>query len=235
MDRDHELSAVLADETRYHVYRAIAERPGVDVTVTEIAEQFHLHPNVARMHLTKLEQSGFLTTGFRRSGGGGRPAKLYRLSDRVLSFGFPPRRYEILARLAVDALIAGGGPDDAVRVCRESGFAEGRRLVAEAGGAPATEAEVVDLVRRIGEDQGLLPEVDWLDGTLRVTIHNCAFGGISSSAPDVVCPMHRAFLAGVLEVATVNLGRLEVDSSSRYISRGDDRCELFCSWHSRDA
>ena len=29
MDRDHELSAVLADDTRYRIYRAIAERPGL--------------------------------------------------------------------------------------------------------------------------------------------------------------------------------------------------------------
>ena len=62
MDRDHELSAVLADDTRYRIYRSIAERPGEDVTVADIAEQFGLHPNVARMHLAKLEQAGFLAT-----------------------------------------------------------------------------------------------------------------------------------------------------------------------------
>jgi hypothetical protein len=50
MDRDHELSAVLADDTRYHIYRAVAERPGEDVTVADIAGRFGLHPNVARMH-----------------------------------------------------------------------------------------------------------------------------------------------------------------------------------------
>ena len=96
MDRDHELSAVLADDTRYRIYRAIAERPGEDVTVADIAERFDLHPNVARMHLSKLEQAGFLATDLRRTSGGGRPAKLYRLSDLVVTFGFPPRRYELL-------------------------------------------------------------------------------------------------------------------------------------------
>lgn len=230
LDRDHELSAVLADETRYRIYRTIAEHPGVDVTVAEIAEQFHLHPNVARMHLAKLEQSGFLTTSFRHSGGGGRPAKLYRLSSRVLVFGFPPRRYETLARLALDALVSSGAADDAVEVCRQSGVAEGRRLMAEEGSAPTSAAEVADMVRRMGEDQGMLPEVAWVDGTLKVTIRNCAFGGISETSPDLVCPMHRAFLSGLLEAATAHLGQLKVEASACAISRGDDRCELLCSW-----
>ena len=109
MDRDHELSAVLADDTRYRIYRAIAERPGEDVTVADIAQRFDLHPNVARMHLSKLEQAGFLATGLRRTSGGGRPAKLYRLSELVVTFGFPPRRYELLSRLAL-----GDRPVDAV-------------------------------------------------------------------------------------------------------------------------
>ena len=105
-------------------------RPGTDVTVADVAEEFGLHPNVARMHLSKLEQAGFLATGFRRAAGGGRPAKLYRLSDKVVTFGFPPRRYELLSRLALDSLSAGGTRDDAMRACREAGVAEGRRALA---------------------------------------------------------------------------------------------------------
>ena len=135
MDRDHELSAVLADDTRYSIYRAVAEHPGADVTVVDVAEQFGLHPNVARMHLSKLEQAGFLVTDFRRTSGGGRPAKLYRLSEMVVTFGFPPRRYELLSAPRPRALAAGGTRDDAMRVCREAGAAEGRR-----GRSPATAA-----------------------------------------------------------------------------------------------
>ncbi len=161
MDRDHELSAVLADDTRYHIYRAIAERPGEDVTVAEIAERFGLHPNVARMHLSKLEQAGFLATDFRRTSGGGRPAKLYRLSDLVVTFGFPPRRYELLSRLALDALSAGGSREDALRVCREAGAAEGRHALAGEARAPRDAAAAAELVRRVADDQGLLPEVAW--------------------------------------------------------------------------
>ena len=228
MDRDHELSAVLADDTRYAIYRAIAERPGQDFTVADIAERFGLHPNVARMHLAKLEQAGFLTTGFRRSSSGGRPAKLYRLSDMVVTFGFPPRRYELLSRLALDALAAGGSRDDALRVCREAGVAEGRRVLSHEARPPADRDVAAELVARVAEEQGLLPAVTWKDDALEVIVNNCTFRELSGDDPDLVCAMHRAFLEGVLEVVTAGLGRLSIVPGECRISCGDDHCELLC-------
>jgi predicted ArsR family transcriptional regulator len=228
VDRDHELSAVLADQTRYRIYRAIAERPHDDVTVAEVAQRFDLHPNVARMHLAKLEQAGFLRTAFRRSTGGGRPAKLYRLSDLVVSFGFPPRRYELLSGLAMQALAAGGSREDALRVCREAGVAEGRRALAAEGRAPRDGAAAAELVRRIADEQGLLPQVTWRARSLQVIVNNCAFREVSGADPDLVCAMHRAFLEGVLGVVTTGLGVLSLEPGDCRISCGDGRCELTC-------
>jgi predicted ArsR family transcriptional regulator len=230
VDRDHELSAVLADDTRYHIYRTIASHPGVDVTVAEIAAQFGLHPNVARMHLAKLEQAGFLSTDFRRSAGGGRPAKLYRLSDVVVTFGFPPRRYELLSRLALDALAAGGSRDDAVRACREVGAEVGRRALSQEGAAPSDAAAAAELVKRVAEEQGLLPAVSWKEDGLEVVVNNCTFRELSGADPDLVCAMHRAFLEGVLEVVTAGLGRLRIEPGDCRISCGDARCELLCTF-----
>ena len=235
MDREHELSAVLADDTRYHIYRWIAEKPGTDVTVADVAAEFGLHPNVARMHLAKLEQAGFLATGFRRAAGGGRPAKLYRLSDLVVTFGFPPRRYELLSKLALDALAAGGTRDDALRVCREAGAAEGRRALAGDAEPPRDRAAAAALVASITEEQGLLPEVAWQDGALSVVVNNCSFRELSGADPDLVCAMHRAFLEGILQVATAGLGPLRIDPGDCRISCGGERCELLCSFAAGEA
>ena len=230
MDRDHELSAVLADDTRYRIYRSIAEHPGEDVTVADIAARFGLHPNVARMHLAKLEQAGFLATDFRRSAGGGRPAKLYRLSDVVVTFGFPPRRYELLSRLALDALAAGGSRDDALRACRDAGAEEGRRALAQEPRPPADAAQAADLVQHVAEEQGLLPVVQWRGEELAIVVNNCTFRELSGADPDLVCAMHRAFLEGVLEVVTAGLGRIRIESGDCRISCGDARCELLCTF-----
>ncbi len=226
MDRDHELSAVLADDTRYHIYRAIAEKPGADVTVADIAERFHLHPNVARMHLSKLEQAGFLVTDLRKASGGGRPARLYRLSDKVVTFGFPPRRYELLARLALAALAANGSAEKADHAAREAGVAEGRRVVAERRRAPRTRDDITATVRRVAEDEGLLPELHWRDDALCVTVHNCAFRELSGTDPDLVCGMHRAFFQGVVEVVMAEFGPVSFAVAEKSISCGADCCEL---------
>jgi predicted ArsR family transcriptional regulator len=232
VDREHQLSAVLADDTRYRIYRWIAERPATDVTVADVAGEFGLHPNVARMHLSKLEQAGFLATGLRRAAGGGRPAKLYRLSDMVVTFGFPPRRYELLSRLALEALAAGGTRADALRVCREAGAAEGRRALAGDTEPPCDRGAVGVLVAQITEEQGLLPEVRWQDGSLMVVVNNCSFRELSAADPELVCSMHRAFLEGILQVATAGLGGIRIAPDECRISDGGERCELLCSFAS---
>ena len=229
MDRDHELSAVLADDTRYSIYRAIAEQAGADVTVADVAERFHLHPNVARMHLSKLEQAGFLAADLRKSSGGGRPARLYRLSDKVVTFGFPPRRYELLARLALAALSVNGSVAKADQAAREAGLAEGRRVLAGERRPPRSREDVTALVRRVAEEQGLLPELGWRGDALHITVHNCAFRELSGTDPDLVCGMHRSFLEGVVEVVMVAFGPVTFTIAEKSISCGADCCELVCA------
>ena len=45
-------------------------------TVKEVADDFHIHPNVARAHLDLMVEAGFLATETRRRAKG-RPAKVY--------------------------------------------------------------------------------------------------------------------------------------------------------------
>ena len=87
-------------------------------------------------------------------------------------------------------------------MCREAGAAEGRRVLSGEARLPPDGATAAELVRRIADEQGLLPEVAWRDDTLRVVVNNCAFRELSEQRPDLVCAMHRAFLEGVLEVVT---------------------------------
>jgi predicted ArsR family transcriptional regulator len=229
VDQDREFAAVLADGTRYGIYRSIAEHAGSEVTVAEIADRFDLHPNVARMHLAKLEQAGFLVTGLRKASGGGRPAKLYRLSDQVVTFGFPPRRYDLLSRLALGMIADGVFTPEMAQTCRDAGADEAQRAVVAHGGAPEDRAAAARLVAAVAEEQGLLPEVGWDDGQLHITVHNCAFKELSGADPELVCSMHRAFLEGVLEVVLSPLGRVTCGGEGGRISCGEDCCTLVCT------
>ncbi|WP_155814948.1 helix-turn-helix domain-containing protein [Bacillus coahuilensis] len=50
MDHTLKITNTLADPTRYGIYHHILKTKE-DVTVQDIAEMFHIHPNVARLHL----------------------------------------------------------------------------------------------------------------------------------------------------------------------------------------
>jgi predicted ArsR family transcriptional regulator len=98
--------------------------------------------------------------------------------------------------------------------------------------APRDKAAVSALVAQIAEDQGLLPEVGWQGGQLSVVVNNCSFRELSGADPDLVCAMHRAFLEGILQVATSGLGHIEIAPDDCRISCGGERCELRCSFAS---
>jgi len=230
MDREHELTVVLADGTRYRIYRFIAEHPSETVAVADIAQRFGLHPNVARMHLVKLENAGFLTTTTRKSQGGGRPAKLYSLSDQVSSFAFPPRHYELLSTLTLAVLASTEGIDDKARICREIGNQEGRKYLAGDGvGKERDIAAFVEAIRAASEDQGLLANITWQGSEILIDIHNCVFRELSGKNPETVCEMHRAFLEGVFEVITAGIGDMTFSSTGTSISCGSDCCHLTCA------
>jgi predicted ArsR family transcriptional regulator len=226
LEREHQLSVVLADETRYRIYRSIAEQPRETVTVADVARRFGLHPNVARMHLSKLEQAGLLATGLRKTQGGGRPARLYSMSGQVSSLTVPPRRYDLLSTLALAALAQRGSDRDVVHICRDAGKAEGRRHLAEQGRPRGSSRKTsADLVRRVAEQQGLLPEVHWDGDELDVQVRNCVFAEVAATRPDLVCSMHRAFFEGLVDAVVGEVRDVHVvDDAS--ISRGAEACEL---------
>ena len=226
MDQQHKLTAVLADGTRYGIYRSIVEQPGDEVTVATVATRFSLHPNVARMHLTKLERAGLLATSLRKDGSGGRPARLYRLSDTVSSLSMPPRRYDLLSALALKALAATGELATVAAVCRAAGADAARAYLAEHPGLRrAGSDELVMAILDVGDEVGMLPEVHWDEATLALDVRNCAFKELSSERPELVCTMHRAFLEGFIEQLAGAGGEVAIQASSA-ISRGADRCRM---------
>ena len=54
------ITSTLADETRYQIYEYMLKTQQY-VNVQHIAEQFQIHPNVARLHLTKLSEINLIT------------------------------------------------------------------------------------------------------------------------------------------------------------------------------
>lgn len=199
-----DLTGALADPTRYGIYQAIVGAAGEALTVSDVAERFSLHPNVARMHLQKLVDVGLVQTDTRKSKGGGRPARTYRLSNRVASLQFPPRDYQLLASLALQVVesLAGSEPDVLTRVGVEMGREEGRRALKRDGLDPQrhTLDEVIASFRSTTAKLGLFPRIEREDnGAVRFEIRNCVFRELSVRYPGTVCKLHTAVFQGLLE------------------------------------
>lgn len=226
MDREQQLTAVLADPTRYRIYRSIVERPRDEVTVADIAEIFGLHPNVARMHLGKLEAAGLLDTSLRKGSGGGRPAKLYRLSDKVSTIALPPRRYDLLAGLALEVLTQTTEVDAVVRICRESGRRRGTQILVSGGDLAVGHRDAIaSTIVDLAEEAGMVPGTTWDGDALALEIRNCVFKELSTPNPELVCAMHHAYIEGVIEALSGEHATPVVDSACS-ISHGDAACRV---------
>src|SRR5436305_3245169 len=85
-----QLTTAFGDATRRAIWLRCREGDGV--TAAQVAEEFALHPNVARHHLDKLVDGGYLeAASVRLPGGAGRPSKHYRLSDKDVGVTYPAR------------------------------------------------------------------------------------------------------------------------------------------------
>ena len=132
-----DLAAALGDPTRRGIYLAVRQS-AEPVTSGRIAELFAIHPNVARHHLDKLAEEGYVRiTHQRRNGrtgpGAGRPAKCYEATSKSISI-HPGRRYDLLVELLVRVL-DDVKPEGIAAVAEKVGREYGREL-AESLGTP---------------------------------------------------------------------------------------------------
>ncbi|MCK9927217.1 hypothetical protein MXD62_08550, partial [Frankia sp. Mgl5] len=88
-----------------------------------------------------------------KSGKGGRPSRLYSLSDQVVSLQFPPRDYQLLADIAIESLLSLGEAGEAALI--KMGFRMGQEMAKRAmskypiNPATATTDEILDHINRV--------------------------------------------------------------------------------------
>src|SRR5690554_1534537 len=98
----------LAEPTRRALYEYVAAQPDA-VDREQAAAAVGVPRHTAKFHLDRLADEGLLDVEFRRlSGrtgpGAGRPAKLYRRSNRQFSISLPERRYDLAGHVLATAI-----------------------------------------------------------------------------------------------------------------------------------
>jgi predicted ArsR family transcriptional regulator len=198
-----EAVALLEEPTRRRLYElvTISREP---VSREEAATELGISRELAAFHLERLLDVGLLEAEYRRRGGrtgpgAGRPAKLYRRSERDLSVSLPARRYDVAAELlatALDRLDAPSSAEAVAAVARELGTQVGLEARRSAGPRPGRRrlaTALVDLLR----GSGYVPEVDTASGA--VCLRNCPYHSLVESHRTLTCGMNLAWADGVVD------------------------------------
>ncbi|MEV5877331.1 helix-turn-helix domain-containing protein [Streptomyces sp. NPDC052101] len=193
--------AALGDATRRRMFELIRQerRP---MTREEVADSLGISRKLAAFHLDKLVAAGLLQaryespTGIRKVG---RRPKVYEPADDAVAVSIPERRYGMLADVLTEAVLTEtdeeSAHDAALRVARRRGETLGRaerervrpgRLSAERGLTVAAET----LAEFGFEPERITPTL--------MRLRNCPFHPMAAKAPELVCAVNQAFLAGYL-------------------------------------
>ena len=177
--------ASLAEPVRRALYDFVVTAAGL-VSRDEAAEALDISRQVAAYHLDRLADDGLVDVEFRRltgrrGPGAGRPAKLYRRSERAHAVSVPPRRYELAARLLLEAVRAG-------HVDRETLAEVARRAGRDIGAAGLEQALA---------DTGYEPAVEGDETRFR----NCPFHVLRDQDTETTCGLNLALVEGMIEGA----------------------------------
>jgi predicted ArsR family transcriptional regulator len=190
-----EIHKVLADDTRYRLYRHLG-LSGRPVSIRELSARLSLHPNTLRPHLRRLEEVGLVQSEVRRgSSSVGRPQTLYavvggdaqgrrdyRLLAEILAGASTGKRARERAKaLAVDwgrYLVGRGEPRPGTRRAGGRNLAVLQEAMASAGFDP-----------RFRRDAG---------GDVAVSMRDCPFRDLLDNHRELVCGVHRGLLEGML-------------------------------------
>lgn len=182
-------AAALADPLRRDLYEFVAAA-SEPVSRDRAAASLGISRQVAAYHLDRLADDGLLDVEFRRltgrqGPGAGRPSKLYRRSEKVVDVTIPPRRYELAARILLDAARREQIDTDTVAgIARAAGREIGTRglsqALADSGYEPALEDE-------------------------EIRFRNCPFHVLAEQDRQVTCRMNLALVEGMIEASGSDL------------------------------
>ncbi|PKG25720.1 helix-turn-helix transcriptional regulator [Niallia nealsonii] len=204
MESTLKVTNVLSDPTRFYIYQYITNRHQ-DVTVQEISDEFAIHPNVARLHLSKLEDVRMLYSETKKTGKGGRPSRLYRLSNEVIQLSFPFRDYQLLSKILLQTMERLG--PEGKKALYETGKKFGKEMMEQELIQYTNNADLLSkdnklrILQNASLMTGQLPALEWSDDqtSLYFEIYNCPYKEVAKNHKENVCMMHQQFFAGMFE------------------------------------
>ncbi len=195
------ITNAFGDPTRRGIY-LFAREHTEGVTASQVAEQFGLHPNVARHHLDRLAAGGYLEVAVERAegAGAGRPSKRYR-SVADVSIDVPVRSDDLVLSLLGKAL-ALLPREQAEAMAEQVGQEYGQAMAAGLSGADVAAGQrslrsAMQAVADALTAHGFAAHADQRNNQLRIVNNHCPFGDVAIEHP-VICAVDRGMVKGML-------------------------------------
>lgn len=199
--------AALNDPIRRALFLCVAQS-AEPVSREQAATAVGVQKPLAAFHLDKLAEEGLLGFEFKRltgrSGpGAGRPAKLYRRSERQIELSLPKREYDLAGALLASAIEAAESSgrtvrDELERSSYSFGWGVGERAK-ERAGARVSKRKRREALLEVLREHGFEPRVAASD----VVLANCPFHALAQQHTELICGMNLHLLRGVRSVLDV--------------------------------
>ncbi|SDM86676.1 Predicted transcriptional regulator, ArsR family [Psychrobacillus sp. OK028] len=205
------LTNALADETRYSIYLYIVEQIE-PVNVQQIAEQFSIHPNVARLHLTKLNESKLITSELLNNKKGGRPARIYKLPEKPIYLSFPKQENHLLLEWLLELVNMMG--TEALDKAKNISYTSGRNSIQNLSLEPQSFDQKMELLSAAALSIGYIPKIETIEDKQIITfsIFNCPYKGHLSTHPHIICSIHESYLKGQFDALFPNNEFVQLES-----------------------
>jgi len=224
MENTLKVTNVLSDPTRFNIYQHIIKRRK-PVTVLNVAEEFDIHPNVARLHLSKLEEIKLITSHFQKTGRGGRPSRLYELSDNVIELNFPFRDYKLFSSIAIESLIELGdvGKEALYKTGKKYGMEVVKQYEVSVNPNDLTIEQKIQILEDAGTMLGMYPSFEYNaeKNNISFRVNNCPFKEVVEQDQNMVCNMHQSFLKGMFEALFDEIELIETEN----MFKGCENCQ----------
>ena len=189
----------LDEPLRRRLYDYVCEQ-AAPVSREQASAAADIGRTLAAYHLDKLAQAGLLSTHYQRPQGAlgprpGRPAKLYRRSEREFSVSVPPRDYELLANLLVQSVRR--DPTGTVRnAMGEAAEQAGRDAAVTARSTQSANEDPTTILTHALRSRGYQPSVG---ANCEIELRNCPFHRIAQAHQDIVCGLNLRLIQGLVE------------------------------------
>jgi len=181
-------------DTQKNILSALRDRKD-GLTADQLADHVSVTRTAIRQHMQALEQLGYTQQASQRETGG-RPAILYKLSDK--GFDLFPKQYGWFSELMLQSLRNAGGSAALEERMRDMGRAVALSLAPSlVGKSEAEKVEaVVAVMNQLAYEAKLVPMADSQAGR-GIEATNCVYHALASKFPEV-CELDRELLRGLL-------------------------------------